>query len=90
MDVKQAVAVAKRYVADLFEKEGVTDIGLEEIEFDDAERRWQVTIGFTRRWDQNIDSVLGGAHSRTYKRILIRDRDHEVLSVTNRITSQEQ
>ena len=90
MNVKQAVEVAKRYVFDLFQDEAITDIGLEEIEFDDVERHWKVTIGFTRPWDQNIDSVLGRKNSRTYKRLLIRDRDHEVLSVKNRITSQEQ
>ena len=90
MDVKQAVAKAKRYVLELFEDEAITDIGLEEIEFDDVKKLWQVTIGFTRPWDQNIGSVLGGTRSRTYKKILIRDRDHEVLSVKNRTTSQEQ
>ena len=90
MDVKQAVVTAKRYVLELFEDEAITDIGLEEIEFDGVEGLWQVTIGFTRPWDQNIGSVLGDTRSRTYKKILIRDRDHEVLSVKNRTTSQEQ
>ena len=95
MEVKQAVAMAKNYVVDLFANEGITDVGLEEIEFDDLERLWQITIGFSRPWDQNISSILAAAGSRTgkrrtYKRIAIRDHDQKVLSVTNRTTSQEQ
>ena len=95
MEVKQAVQVAKDHVADLFASEGITDIGLEEIEYDDYENLWQITIGFNRPWDQSIGSVLAGVGSRTYKRrtykrIAIRDRDHKVLSVKNRTTSQEQ
>ena len=94
MEVKQAVEVARNYVADLFASEGITDIGLEEIEYDDFENLWQITIGFSRPWDQNTGSLFVAASSRTYKRrtykrIAIRDRDHKVLSVKNRTTSQE-
>ena len=48
MEVKQAVEVAKNYVADLFENDGIADIGLEEIEYDDYENLWKITIGFNR------------------------------------------
>ena len=34
MEVKQAVTMAKRYVIDLFEAEQITNVGLEEVEFD--------------------------------------------------------
>ena len=95
MNVKEAVAIAKDYVADMFESEKITDIGLEEIEYDEFENLWRITIGFSRPWDQNIGSLLAAASShrykrRTYKRIAIRDSDHKVLSVKNRATSQEQ
>lgn len=95
MEVKQAVEVAKNYVADLFESEEITNIGLEEIEYDDLENLWQITIGFNRPWDRNVGLLVNAASSRTYKRrtykkIAIRDRDHKVLSVKNRTTSQEQ
>lgn len=95
MNVKQAVAAAKDYVADMFESEEVTNIGLEEVEYDEFEKLWRVTIGFSRPWDQDIGSLLAAAGSRTYqrrtyKRIVIRDSDHKVLAVKNRTTSQEQ
>ena len=51
MEVKQAVTMAKRYVIDLFEAEQITNVGLEEIEFDEMSNCWKVTIGFSRPWD---------------------------------------
>ena len=95
MEVKQAVEVAKKYVADLFASEGIADIGLEEIEFDDYERHWKITIGFSRPLDQKTASLFAATSPRTYKRrtykrIEIRDSDQKVLSVKNRTTSQEQ
>ena len=35
MEVNDAVQLAKDYVADLFEAEQITDVGLEEIVFDE-------------------------------------------------------
>ena len=95
MNVKEAVAIAKDYVAVMFESEEITNMGLEEIEYDEFEQLWRITIGFSRPWDQDIGSLLAAASSRTYKRrtykqIAIRDSDHKVLSVKNRTTSQEQ
>ena len=37
MDVKEAVQVAKNYIIDLFGEEGIVDVGLEEVDFDQAE-----------------------------------------------------
>ena len=34
MDVKEAVQVAKNYVIELFAEEGIVDVGLEEVDFD--------------------------------------------------------
>ena len=36
MDVKEAVAVAKGYLTQLYVGEGITDVGLEEVEFVEA------------------------------------------------------
>jgi len=52
MDVKEAIRLAKQYVTDLFIQEGIDQIGLEEVEFDDMNNTWLVTIGFSRPWDQ--------------------------------------
>jgi hypothetical protein len=35
MDVKQAVQEAKNHIVHLFAEEGVTNLGLEEVDFDD-------------------------------------------------------
>jgi len=36
MDVKEAVALAKKYVGEVFAGEPMSDVGLEEVEFDDG------------------------------------------------------
>ena len=52
MDVKDAVNAAKTYVAQLFADEGLSNLGLEEVEFDDGSGAWRVTVGFSRPWDR--------------------------------------
>ncbi len=86
MNVKQAVQVAKDYVADMFGDEGITDVGLEEIEFESG-GYWQITIGFSRPWSRNVGPVLGNLGSRTYKTIKVRDKDGNVLSIKDRSIS---
>lgn len=49
VDVKEAVRAAKAFVADVLAPETVTNIGLEEVRFD--EDQWMVTVGFSRPWD---------------------------------------
>ena len=68
MDVKQAIAVAKSYVSTVYQEEGVFNIGLEEVLFDNG--TWDVTIGFSRPWDkypvaflqQRQDKVIKGRY----------------------------
>ena len=87
MDVKEAVATAKKYVGELFTQEGITNLGLEEIEFDEQAGEWRVTVGFSRPWDS-----VGGFASiaerinprRSYKIVRISDRTGTVVSVKNR------
>ena len=87
MDVKEAVATAKKYVGELFTQEGITNLGLEEIEFDEQAGEWRVTVGFSRPWDS-----VGGFASlaerinprRSYKVVRISDKTGAVVSVKNR------
>ena len=44
---KKAVTLAKQYVGQLFADEGVTNLGLEEVEFDDEIGVWRATLGFS-------------------------------------------
>ena len=61
MDVKAAARTAKSYVTDLFADEEITNVGLEEVEFDEGQDRWIVTVGFSRPWDQRnaLTAALG-------------------------------
>lgn len=88
MNVKEAVKLAKDYIADLYEDENILHLGLEEVEFDD-DGDWRVTIGFSRAWDlektdfeNNLLKAVGAPIGRSYKVVRIKDRDGRVISVT--------
>ena len=90
MDVKQAVKIAKTHVADLFADEEIEDIGLEEVEFDDAVGMWIVTIGFSRPWDQKnaLTAALGeGRLGRSYKVIRLADTDGRMVALDDHFLS---
>jgi len=88
MEVKEAVSLAKQYVSDILHDEAVSSIGLEEVEFDDAQHAWRVTIGFTRPFDYvtSATDILTGNKTlkRTYKVLLISDAGRSVISFKNR------
>lgn len=89
MDVNEAVNLAKLRVAELFAVEGVSNIGLEEVEFDELNNTWSITIGFSRDWDRQPVSALNAISglqqrpTRTYKDIRISDLDGKVISIKN-------
>lgn len=90
MDVKQAVSTAKAYVGDLFADEGVLNLGLEEVQRDDTQGEWLVTLGFSRPWDlpqsNAVGKFLGALEEcpRSFKIVRISDQTGHVVSVTNR------
>lgn len=88
MDVKQAVREAKNYVSDLLDDEGIQDLGLEEIEFDESDQTWNVTLGFSRRWNyvRNALTPIAGERAlrRSYRLVKVRDSDGQVTSVKMR------
>jgi hypothetical protein len=85
MNVKEAVAAAKAYVADLFSNEPIQHIGLEEVEFDADHRIWSITIGFTRAWLPAFPPALTySTKNRDYKIVRISDANGQVLSIKNR------
>ena len=84
MDVRGAVQRAREFVEDLLQDEGITDVGLEEVVFDDESNEWKVTIGFSRPWDLQR-SVLEDAPSRSYKVIRIDNGGGAVKSLTDRV-----
>ena len=85
MDVKQAVQTAKEHVAHLFADEHIMNVGLEEVEFDEVDKLWAITIGFSR-WGRpgNVMHALDGDLARTYKIVRIQDESGRVESVRHR------
>lgn len=90
MDVKQAVQTAKSYVVSLFDEEEITDVGLEEVEFDELSNEWRITIGFSRPWDKENSVSIPFPYSdarrpRSYKQVRIDAGDGQVMSLKDRI-----
>jgi hypothetical protein len=89
MEVKEAVAAAKRYIQELFADEDIADVGLEEVEFDNARNIWNITTGFSR-FREPIDAPPFGnllvpkRRVRSYKVVRISDKNGKILSVKNR------
>jgi hypothetical protein len=83
MDAKTAVDLAKQHIADLFSKENVSNLGLEEVDYDEAREQWRINIGFSRPWDNSAVGTMIGALRRTYK-VVTLDKDGKAISVKNR------
>ncbi|PSJ57522.1 hypothetical protein [Kumtagia ephedrae] len=78
MEAKEAVKAAKRYVIDLLADEQVSNLGLEEIEL--SGKVWNITLGFSRPWDQG--TVFPPRDTkRDYRVVRLRDSDGEILSI---------
>lgn len=84
MDTKEAINLAKNYVADMFADEGISNLGLEEVSFDDKDKLWNITLGFSRSWEKNnAMTALGVNPGRSYKIIRISDADKTIVSINN-------
>ena len=86
MTAQEAVRAAKGYIAEMFAEEGVSNLGLEEIELDDKDDTWRVTVGFSRPWSTQrnpLAAALAGSE-RSYKTVRIDNVRATVLSIRNR------
>ncbi len=89
MEVQEAIRRAKEYVLDVFRDEEPTNVGLEEVEFDDREDVWNVTIGFSRPWNstKSVMASLAGEQppkKRAYKVVRLRDSDGKMIAIKRR------
>lgn len=99
MDAKEAVSVAKNYVSDLFGADDVADVRLEEIEHDERDGIWSVTLSFLRRAEQKEGLQLAtgfiaaleaiNAKTRVLRVVTIRDVDSVVLAVKQQGKSRD-
>jgi hypothetical protein len=89
MQVKDAVKIAIAHIKDLFASESVSNVGLEEAEFEESTNAWAITVGFSRPWDypKGIAALVDGASQpfkRSYKVVRVSDPDGAILSVKDR------
>jgi len=91
VDVREAIAAAKKYISEVYADEDVSNLGLEETEHDEARGRWVITLGFSRPWNtprsraQEVLENLGAVSplKRSYKIITISDNG-DIISMKNR------
>jgi hypothetical protein len=74
MNLREAVAVAKQHVGDLFAADAPRDLRMEEYLYDDHLGVWSLTIGF----------ASNSAQVRNYKIVRVSQADKTVLSVVDR------
>lgn len=92
MEVKEAVKKALEYAAEAFSEGRLSNLGLEEVVYDDARACWKVTVGFSRPWDYPrgvMEAVvglpaMGRPANRTYKVVEIRDSDGVATAIRMR------
>lgn len=89
MQVSEAVEAAKKCVKELFGSEDISDIGLEELEYDESSGEWLVTIGCSRPWDRPGGSLVALHQAiafprRSYKIVRISNATGAVRAVKNR------
>jgi hypothetical protein len=88
VEVKEAVGNAKRWLANVLQDEGVTNVGLEEVEFDEEHGLWLITLGFSRPWNSVRDAfaTLSGepVGRRAYRVLAVREPDGQIISMKRR------
>ena len=94
MDVKEAIAAAKQYVESIYASggEAISNLGLEEVEYDEADERWRITLAFSRPWNTprtraaEVLESLGAApaaQKRSFK-VLTVEKGGRILSMKSR------
>ena len=83
MDLKEAVAVARQCIEDLFVADSSRDIRLEGFLYDDHLMVWSLTIGFALSNDAR-DALTSARRARSYKVVRVLETDKTVLSVRDR------
>jgi hypothetical protein len=87
MNVKEAVQTAKQYTADLLADEGLSNLGLEEVEWNERDESWRVTVGFSRPWNSvrtTVTAITGEPNTRRTYRVVTLRNDGTVVSMRRR------
>lgn len=84
---KIAVESAKQWLAELYDDQALTNVGLEEIEQDDeSSGGWKVTLGFSRALDHDGGNLLANAlrARRVYKVVRLANDGRTLISIKDR------
>jgi hypothetical protein len=87
MDVKEAIRLAKTHLQEIFAEERIQNLGLEEVEYDENDKVWSITLGFSRPWDTDpatIATAFRFNRKRDYKVVRIFDPEKKIISINNR------
>jgi hypothetical protein len=93
ISIKEAIRAAKTQVAELFEGEAYSQLGLEEVKYDSRNGEWLITLGLNRPWNVEKQvqsgSVMYGygipasttRQVRTYKKVRIDGKTGQFISM---------
>jgi hypothetical protein len=97
MEAKDAARRAIEFTKELFGDEKITNLGLEEVDYDAERKAWLITVGFSRPWDYQQKAPAwepsallfpGSAYEprpvREYKVIEVNDQSGVPRAVRNR------
>ena len=89
MEIKEVVKKAVEYINSFYGEEATSDFILEEVQRSEDDRKWLITLSFTRERPQSssISAALSGGFKnweRVYKQIHIDADSGEFLSMTIR------
>ena len=88
MDANEAIKSAKAQLKIYFNEEGISDLGLEEVDFSEADQEWRITLGFSRPWNKyagTIAEMMQRRPDRVYKVVHIPENGSpKALRVSNR------
>lgn len=79
MNAEQAIQTARNLVVTFFQDQGISRVGLEELNFDYEEDQWIITIGYERNWN---DASQFGELIRVYKQLTL-DESGELIRIRN-------
>ncbi len=83
MEPREAVALAKKHLLEIFSEEKIEIPSLEEIWLDEGSNEWCVTLGL-RQADISFRDPLGLRTNIKYKTVRISNRDGKPVSIKNR------
>ncbi len=91
MKVKDAVLIAKDYAQELFAQEGMSNFGLEEVEYVPESDEWLITVGFSRPWSSSrnaLSALTGETTQKRLYRVVRINSEGDVLSVKRRAADE--